>query len=192
MSRLDIRKHPDYNKGISRLRHVKLRPLVGPRELDELAVVTDALPELRFPINSAGELVDQIGADKTLPVLGMAVDPIRMIKYMPAYYFPIASYENLIEKMAELLRANRREVDEEKYVAKMKVKMRRVRFPITSPEEMERALGDTPEFNVNGRKMNTKQTIGALPRDFFPVRDQHDLASKAMRYLRSRPLIEKD
>jgi hypothetical protein len=192
MSRLDIRKHPDYNKAIGRLQHVKLRPLVGPRELDELAIVTDALPELRFPINSAGELVDQIGADKTLPVLGMAVDPVRMIKFMPAYYFPIASYENLIEKMAELLRANRRQVDEDKYVAKMKVKMRRVRFPITSPAELERALGDTPEFNVNGRKMNTKKTIGALPRDFFPVRDQQDLAVKAMRYLRSRPLIEKD
>jgi hypothetical protein len=191
MSRLDIRKHPDYNKAVSRLKFVKLRPLVGPSELEELALVTEALPELRFPINSAGELIDQIGADKTLPVLGMAVDPVRMIKYMPAYYFPVASYENLVEKMAELVRANRRQVDD-KYVDKMKVKLRRVRFPITSPDEMERALGDTPEFNVNGRKMNTKQTIRQLPRDFFPVRDQHDLAVKAMRYLRARPLIEKD
>ena len=191
MSRLDIRKHPDYTKAVSKLKHVKLRPLVGPRELDELALVTDALPDLTFPINSAGELIDQIGADKTLPVLGMAVDPIRMIKFMPAYYFPIASYENLVEKMAELVRANRRQVDD-KYVGKMKVKMRRVRFPITTPDEMARALADTPEFNVNGRKMNTKQTIGALPKDFFPVKDQHDLAAKAMRYLRARPLIEKD
>jgi hypothetical protein len=191
MSRLDIRKHPDYNKAVGRLKHVKLRPLVGPGELQELAVVTDALPDLRFPINSAGELIDQIGADKTLPVLGMAVDPVRMIKYMPAYYFPVASYENLVEKMAELLRANRRQVDD-KYVGKMKEKMQHARFPITSPDELERALGDTPQFNVNGRKMDTKQTIRALPRDFFPVRDQQDLAAKAMRYLRARPLIEKD
>jgi hypothetical protein len=192
MSRLDIRKHPDYSKAVSRLRHVRLRPLVGPRELEELAVVTDALPDLQFPINSAGELIDQIGADRTLPVLGMNVDPVRMIKYMPAYYFPVASYENLIEKMAELVRANRRYVDEDKYVRKMKVKMRGVRFPITSPEELERAVGDTPRFNIGGRKMDTRQTIRDLPRDFFPVRDQQDLAAKAMRYLRGRPLIEKD
>jgi hypothetical protein len=37
--------------------------------------------------------------------------------------------------------------------------------------------------------MDTRQTIRDLPRDFFPVRDQQDLAAKAMRYLRSRPLI---
>jgi hypothetical protein len=192
MSKLDIRKHPDYTKAISRLRHVKLRPLVGPHELEELAVVTDALPALQFPINSAGELIDQLGPEKTLPVLGMNVDPVRMIKYMPAYYFPIASYENLVEKMAELVRANRRHVDEEKYVGKMKVKLRRARFPIATPEELERALGDTPKFNVGGRQMDTRQTISNLPRDFFPIRNQQDLAAKSMRYLKTRPLIEKD
>jgi hypothetical protein len=191
MSRLDIRKHPDYSKALSRLRHVKLRPLVGPRELEEIALITDALPALQFPINSAGELVDQLGAEKTLPVLGMNVDPVRMLKYMPAYYFPIASYENFVEKMAELVRANRRHVDE-KYVGKIKEKVHGVSFPIKNPEELERALVHTPRFNVGGRKMDTRNTIRDLPRTFFPIADQEDLAVKAMRYLRSRPLIEKD
>jgi len=192
MSNLDIRKHPDYNKATSRIRNLKLRPLVGPRELEEIAIVTDVLPQLHFPINSAGEFLDQLGDDKTLPVMGMKVDPVRMIKYMPAYYFPIASYENLVEKMAELIRSNRRQVDAPKYVDKMKQKMRGANFPIKTPEELERTLGDTRQFNVGGRKMDTRSTISGLPHDFFPISDQKDLEVKAIRYLRNHPLIEKD
>src|SRR5690349_1667239 len=128
MSRFDVRKHPEYTNAIGRIREVKLRPLVGPSDLKEIAVITDVLPQLTFPINSAGELLDQIGQDKTLPVLGIDVDPVRMIKYMPAYYFPIASYENFVEKLSELITANRRQVDAPKYVSMIKEKMYGVTF----------------------------------------------------------------
>jgi hypothetical protein len=190
MSKLDVRKHPDYSKTIGRIRNVKLRPLVGPRDLDEVAAITDVLPDLTFPINSAGELLDQL--DETLPIMGMSVDPVRMIMYMPAHYFPVVSYENFVEKVAELIRANRRQVDTPKTVRKIKEKMRGVKFPIETPEELQRALGDTPHFNVGRRKMDTRRTVGEVPPDFFPIHDQKDLEVKAIRYLRSRPLIEKD
>lgn len=192
MSKFDVRRHPRYQKAMERLPKAKLRPLVGPRELDELELVLRVVPDLEFPINSGGELLDQIGEGRTLPVLEMDVDPVRMIKYMPAYYFPIASYENLVEKMAELVRQNRRAFDEEKVSKKIKEKVGRTRFPINTPDELERALGRTPEFNVAGRKMKTRDTIGTLPRDFFPVKDVSDLQRKAVAYLQRRPLIEKD
>jgi hypothetical protein len=192
MSKLDVRKQPGYAKALSRIRQLKLRPLVGARDLEELAVVTDVLPQLTFPINSAGELLDQLGEGKTLSVLGMNVDPVRMIKYMPAYYFPIASYENLVEKMAEVMRGNRRDVDEKKITTKLREKLCDAKFPIRSAEEMERALGNTPMFNVNGRRMDTRRTLGELPHGFFPIHDEKDLHVKALRFLRGRPLIEKD
>src|ERR1700730_1912600 len=122
--RLDIRKHPKYSNAIERIRNLKFRPLVGPRDLDEIAAITEVLPELTFPINSAGEMLDQLG--ETLTVMGMNVDPGRMIKYMPGSYFPSVSYENFVEKMAELMRANRPRVDAPKAVSKMKEKMRGV------------------------------------------------------------------
>lgn len=192
MSRLDVRKHPQYSAAAARMRYLKRRPLVGHRELEELAPVTDVLPELSFPINSAGELLDQLGEDKTLSVLDMQVDPVRMIKYMPAYYFPIASYENFVEKMAEVMRGNRRQVDEPKYKDKMKQKFRRVKFPIEDAAHLERVLERTPEFNVGGKRMKTRETLHSLPKDFFPIRNQEDLEHKAIRFLRNRPLIEKD
>lgn len=192
MSKLDVRKHPEYGAAAARIRLLKQRPLVGHRDLQELAVVTDALPELRFPINSAGELLDQLGEGKTLLILDGKVDPVRMIKYMPAYYFPVASYENFVEKMAELMRANRRQLDVPKYVTKTKQKFRGVKFPIEDAAQLERVVGNTPEFNIGGRKMNTKATIRELPKDFFPIRNQKDLEKKAIRFLRSRPLLEKD
>lgn len=191
MSKLDVRKHPEYAAAAARIRPLKKRPLVGHRELEELSVVTATLPELSFPINSAGELLDQLEG-KALSVLDMEVDAVRMIKYMPAYYFPIASYENFVEKMAELMRANRRQVDEPKYVKKIKEKLRGAKFPIEDAAQLERALERTPEFNVSGKKMKTKETLRSLPKDFFPIRDSGELERKAIRFLRNRPLIEKD
>lgn len=192
MSKLDVRKHPQYSAAAARMPFLTRRPLVGHRDLEELAPVVDALPELSFPINSAGELLDQIGDDTTLSVLDMRVDPVRMIKYMPAYYFPIASYENLVEKMAELMRRNRRHVDAPKYAEKMKQKFRRVQFPIDDVQQLERLLERTPEFNIGGKTMKTQRTLGALPKDFFPIRSQDEFEQKAIRFLRNMPLIERE
>ncbi len=192
MSRLDVRRHPEYRAAAARIRQLKQRPLVGHQELQELAVVTDALPELKFPINSAGELLDQIGEGKTLSMLDVKVDPVRMVKYMPAYYFPVASYENFVEKMAELMRANRRQVDAPKYTGKMKEKLRDMKFPIENAAQLEPVAAYTPAFNIGGRKMDTKAMLRELPKEFFPVRNQEDFERKAIRFLRNRPLLEKD
>lgn len=192
MSQLDVRKHSEYARALSRIPQIKLRPLVGSHDLEEIAIITGVIPELSFPINSAGEFLDQIGEDKTLSVMGMDVDPVRMIKYMPAYYFPIVSYENLVEKMADLMHANRRRIDIPAYTEKIKEKMKEATFPIRTPEEMERLLWNTPSFNIGGRTMHTRKIIAQLPHDFFPVRDLGDLEAKSIRYLITRPLIEKD
>lgn len=192
MTELDIRKHPDYAESLSRLKQVKLRPLVAPSELAEIGLVTDALPALEFPVDSAGELLDQIGEGRCLAIVGLKTDPVRMIKYMPAYYFPISSYENFVEKMAELIRANRRDFDADKVRTKIKEKARGIEFPIKERDALMRALQETPVFNVAGRKMDTAAAVKDLPEGFFPVESYDDLEVKALRYLRRRPLIEAD
>ena len=189
---LDVRKHPDYADALSRLKHVKLRPLVAPSELVEIGLVMDALPELKFPIGSAGELLDQIGEDRRLEIVGLKADPVRMIKYMAAYYFPISSYENFVEKMAELIRLNRRDFDSDKVRTKIEEKARKIEFPIKDRDALMQAFQETPVFNVAGRKMDTAAAVKELPDDFFPVENHDDLEAKGLRYLRSRPLIEAD
>ena len=189
---LDIRKHPDYTEALARLKKVKLRPLVAPSELAEIALVTEALPDLDFPINSAGELLDQIGDGKRLSIVGFKSDPVRMIKYMPAYYFPISTYENFVEKMAELIRTNRRDFDTDKVKEKIREKSCGIDFPIKEREALMRALEKTPSFNVAGQKMDTAAAIKGLPDSFFPVENQDDLEIEALRLLRRRPLIEAD
>jgi hypothetical protein len=191
MSKFDIRNHQNYRDSLEGFAQAKLRPLVNPAELDELNVVAKALPRLEFPINSAGEMLDQLGSEG-LDILGMRVDPARMIKYMPAYYFPVASYENLVEKMAELVRANRRTFDAVKYREKIHKKMRRADFPIRNADELRRQLRGVEKFNVAGMKLDVDRTLEALPESFFPVQDLQDFESKAMRYLSQRPLIEAD
>jgi hypothetical protein len=191
-SKHDYRNSPPYREAAGKVRRLQGRPLVGSHALREIALITEALPELKFPINSAGELLDQLGDDSTRPVLGMALDPALLIKRMPAYYFPIASYENFVEKMNELMNANRRTVDRPKYERKIKEKFRGAKYPIGSPAELERVLGETPRFNINGHKMDTRKTISQLPEDFFPIRDEKDLKRKAFFFLSRRPLIERD
>ena len=189
---LDFRKHPDYADALSRLKQVKLRPLVAPSELAEIGLVMEALPDLEFPIGSAGELLDQIGEDRRLEVVGLKTDPARMIKYMPAYYFPVSSYENFVEKMAELIRLNRRDFDSEKVREKIREKAREIEFPIKHRDALMRALKETPVFNVAGRKMDTAAVVKDLPDDFFPIESHDDLEVKGLRHLRGRPLIEAD
>src|SRR2546423_15635054 len=111
-SRYDVSQHPGVDALLGQIPSLKHRPLVGIHTLTDVVKVIKALPKLEFPINSAGELIEKLGGSGTkISVLGIAVDPLRMIKYMPAYYFPIPDMDNFVEKMAELIRDNRQDVN---------------------------------------------------------------------------------
>lgn len=189
MSRLDVRNDPNYSEALGRLPAIN-RPLVGAAELDELNTVVSALPRLRFPIDSAGDLIDQLGEGEPIIVFDVTIDPARMIKYMPSYYFPVSNYDNLIEKMAQLLRENRRIVDESKYSKKIHEKSSAVEFPIENIDELRPLIGNRDRFNIGGRWIDVENVLSKLPDNFFPVADEQDLERKSIDFLRHQPLIE--
>ena len=61
-SRFDRRDDPEVQELLWRFPPVERKPLIGAADLREIAKVFDALPELDYPINSASELVDKLGA----------------------------------------------------------------------------------------------------------------------------------
>jgi hypothetical protein len=98
MAKLDRRDHPDVSEFTSKIR-AEHRPLIGRSDLDDLRTVMNALLALRFPVNSAGELLDQLGGnDAQLQVDGVPMAVEIKLKLMPAYYFPIVSVENFVER----------------------------------------------------------------------------------------------
>lgn len=190
MRKFDHRASPEYRELVQRAPKPVKHAHVGANELRELLPVLEALPDLTFPINSAGELLDALGRDDTLSIVGVKVNPALLIKRMPAYYFPVASYDNLIEKMAELVRANRTRVDPALHAENLRRKLPKLSFPITSAKELAESVKGIDSFPLGDRRVDLKAAIGLLPKDFFPVRDQRDLERKTLRFVSSRPLIE--
>jgi len=175
---------------MAQIPHIKGRPHVGAHDLRELLPVLKVLPALTFPVHSAGELLDQLGQGTKHTIRGIAVDPARMIKYMPAYYFPLTSNENLIEKMAELVRNNRRQINPAEHRELLLKHLPKLHFPLKSSAELETALKNVPAFAYGDRKITPKEALGLLPAGFFPVEDEEDLVLKSSRFLASAPLIE--
>lgn len=191
-SRYDVRDDPRAQELLGKLPSVRFKPVVGAAELEEIVKVFDALPEIEFPVTSAGELIDKLGGSgKMLDIVRVSVDPMRMIKYMPAYYFPIASMENFIEKMAELVRQNRKEVDIPRDLAGIKQQLPSLRYPINSQDDLQRMVG-IRGYKFRGREVTAEQIMHRLPADFFPVRSEEDFDAKVSRLMATRPLIEKD
>lgn len=189
-SKFDYRSSRDYATAAAAIPQLKHHPHVTAEELREIAVVVKALPSLKFPVNSAGELLDALGSGKTFRVHNLDVDPARMIKYMPAYYFPVVSYENLVEKMVELVRANRQRVDTTEHVNLLRKKISGLRFPIASAEDLRKYVQGVEKFPLGDRSVSTQEALAMLPRSFFPVRDQNDLERKVAHFLNSQPLIQ--
>jgi hypothetical protein len=166
--------------------------LVGAADLREIVKVFASLPDLEFPINSAGEFIEKLGgSDKTLAMAGIEVDPMRMIKYMPAYYFPIPTIENFIEKLAELVRANRKQVNIPKELETIRHQLPEMRFPIENAGELVRMLGSRHRYKFQGRDVYPEEIIKRIPAEFFPVASKREFESKIIRLMAALPLIEK-
>ncbi len=190
-AQFDRRNNPVTDELIKKLPRVKHRPLVSVSDLEEVEKVFRALPELDFPINSAGELIDKLGK-KDIKIAGVPVDPLRMIKYMPAYYFPIASVENLTEKMAELIRSNRKQVDLPRELAAIRRQLPPLKFPVDDADGFLKMIGTRSRYQFRGREVMAEEMVKRLPKGFFPVRSQEDLERKIAYVMANRPLIVKD
>ena len=135
-----------------------------------------------------------LGGGAPISIAEMEVDPVRMVKYMPAYYFPIVSLENFIEKMAELIRANRPEVNVTQELEDVRRQIPNLKYPI----EDRRALlglvlsGERKSFTFRGRPVDVERIMDRIPLSMFPFRSQADFEAKVAILMVSRPLIVKD
>lgn len=188
--RLDPRSHGDFNDLLSRMPKFRVVPLVGSADLRELRVLMPYLEKLEYPINSAGELIEQIGgSDASFDVYDVKVEPMRMIKYMPAYYFPVASLENLVEKMAELVRANRKAVDLPTELAELRRQLPPMRFPIEDRNQLLKQIGTERSFRFQGVPYRPSEVIDRVPESAFPLQSAEDFELKVGELMLHRPLI---
>jgi len=189
----EFRRSESRKSLLENLPKMQYDPLVGEFHLQEIIKVFRGLPELNFPINSAGELIEKLGgSERMLNIAEVEVNPLRMIKHMPAYYFPITSIENMVEKMAELIRANQKSFDVNKVVEQLRNSLPQIPYPINNADEFLRALGARQEYNFMGERINPAEMLKSVPERFFPVRGQEDLEKKVLLMLHSRPLLVKD
>lgn len=193
MAQFDPREDPEVQELVKRLPAMKHTPLVGAADLREVMKVFEQLPPLEYPIGSAAELIEKLGGPgRPVEIVGMRVDPLRMIKYMPAYYFPIHSQENFIEKMAELIRENRPSVDIPQELTSIKRQLPTLKYPIASPDEFLKMIGTQQRYRFQGQEVDTEEMVKRIPDDYFPIQSEDDFDLKVARLMLSRPLIVRD
>jgi hypothetical protein len=176
---------------LKQLPETKVTPLVGADELREIVEVMKGVPRLSFPINSAGELMAAIG-DHQVRVVGMDVDPFRMVKYMPAYYFPIASMENFLEKLAELVRANRKVSDVPAELTGLKKQLPPLRYPIANADDLLKAVAPRTSIRFQGVTVQPASMRRYLVPELFPIQNEADFDRKVGHLITSRPLITRE
>lgn len=192
-NKFDKRRHPDVQALLKKLPPLQYTPLVEVPDLHEVVKVFAVLPALEYPIGSAGELIEKLGGpDKTFEVVGVTVDPLRMIKYMPAHYFPIASVENFIEKMAELVRNNRKQTDVPTELESLKKQLPKLSYPISDAKALLKMVGPKKAYKFQGIAILPEQMVHYIPSHFFPIRSEEDFDKKVAQLMLTRPLIVED
>jgi hypothetical protein len=69
--------------------------------VEYLKIIGEYAKSMKYPINSFSELVDKIG-NKSVNIDNRTVKASDLRRLIPAYYFPIVSKENFVEKANEL------------------------------------------------------------------------------------------
>lgn len=192
MSISDRRDHPKVLEFVSEL-PVKTRPLVGVSDLDDLKRVIQALPHLEFPINSAGDLLDKLGGvSAKLDAAGVPLRVELLLKRMPAYYFPISTMENFLEKVAELIRQNRYRYDVKNELQRIHRAIGKLEFPIASPQVLLQRVKTKDKVKIEGRELEPSAAVQLIPEQFFPITSRQDFDDKVTIIIRSRPIIGQD
>lgn len=161
-------------------------------DLAEADKVMRVLTKVRYPINSGSELLDQLG--RSIELEGVKVSPHRMLRYVPAHYFPIVSAENFREKIASLVNQNRDPVNILEETESIKKQLPELKYPIANEEALLRALKQK-KFRFMNRELTADAAAKRLPPETFPIRSQQDFHDKIpwlIYTMATRPLIVAD
>jgi hypothetical protein len=174
----------DLLRGVRRLNHA---PLVEGARLRAAVYLLTSLPPLEYPINSAGELVGKyLTAGFRIKMGSAEIDPSQAIKYMPAHYFPIASPENFIEKIAELLKRSRVRLDAPAELSELEKQLPVLHYPIAGRSELIKQLSVKREYHFRGHVVDSSQAAKGFPKSYFPIRSQQDFHDKIVALITSR------
>jgi hypothetical protein len=186
----DPRTNPEVNALLRSLPGLKHPPFAHAADLRETALVLKALPELAFPINSAGELIQKIEASgKPVEIVGITVDPAVLVQHMPPHYFPIASLENFAEKIADLIRKSRIQVDVTKEFKNLKAQIPALKYPISDAQNLVAQLGADKPYKYQGGAIKPRDIAHRIPTDIFPITSEKDFEVKMSYLMVNRPLI---
>jgi hypothetical protein len=114
-----------------------------------------------------------------------------MVKYMPSYYFPIANMENFVEKMAELIQENMRQVDLPSEMAQIRSQLIGVlSYPVKDQKNLSKMLKQGHrQYRFGGRVVNPEEMVKRIPENNFPIRSEEDLMAKIQALIVNRELI---
>jgi len=189
-SRFDPRQEPKVNDLLKPFSGATHAPFVQEADLREARLVTDALPQLDFPINSKGELIDKLEkSGKKIEIEGITIDPASMVHRVPSSYFPLVSMENFLEKIAELIRNNRTKVDPVTELPKIKRQLPEMRYPITSVDELVQQLGPERPYKYGRATILPRQIARRISVDIFPIESQEDFDRKIAHLIVNKPLV---
>jgi hypothetical protein len=161
-------------------------------DLAEADKVMRALSKVRYPIGSGAELLEQLGG--SVEVEGIKVSPHRMLKYVPAHYFPIVSAENFREKIAGLVNENRDQVSILEESESIQAQLPELKYPIANEAALVHALKDK-KFRFLNRDVTAEGASKRMPPEMFPIRSKEDFHEKIPRLIymmATRPLIVPD
>ena len=160
--------------------------------------IFSALPPLQYPINSAGELIEKLGGrDASLTIAGRTVRPARIVGKLPAYYFPIASFENFAEKIAGAIRAMKRGAkasatakssvriaasssmrSRSTEVDALRAQLPPLQFPIRNADALIDALKAGGPYRFRNRTIAPHTLKALLPANMFPIPSMHEFLSR--------------
>jgi hypothetical protein len=171
------------------------RAVEATSDLAEADKIMPHLEKLKYPIESPTGLLDQMGGHNvTLTIEGVEVSPRRMLRYVPANYFPITSTENFRSKIAALIREQRDKVDIRREVESLHKQLPRLKYPITGHSQLVSQLG-RKRFRFFGRTVVPEIAVYHVPASTFPIKTQQDFHNKIrllVQAMANRPIIGAD
>lgn len=191
-----MKEHPE-TPGSAMLRSTHSQggsPVMNDQELRQVEQLLNALPSLSYPINSAAELVEQLGGSRaTVEIFNIPISPSRLARGIPAHYFPIASDQNLSEKLAELLRRDRKQVMLLKELGRIRHELPAIRFPIKGANELLQAFDSVDSIAVKSPRVPARHPLRItrdrirrwitenMKAEAFPIQSEEELYFKALR-----------
>jgi hypothetical protein len=193
-SGLQVRHNPKSKVPFKELGPMRHQPLVARKRLNDVRALVADMPALAYPIHSAGELLEMLGGkSRVIDIFGVPMYASRLIKGMPAHYFPIVSPDNFAEKIAELLNISRRTVVLVKELGRIRPHLPDLPFPLHGVDDVLKAFASVDSLPASSPRLpQGHQTIVSqseirtwiidnMTPDLFPIHTEEELYEKALR-----------